>query len=380
VLLVDATPLQSEHRLRGVGAYLRELIGAFEAHGESGVKPHYLVTWQGLEHVAGLPRVRTVRLLRPHTPAQVYWLYNEVALRTALFRLRPRVFFAPDFNGLVHNPFGGTVAVLHDLTALKLARGRGSGLSERLSELRWRRYYAKLCRTRTIIAISGGVKDDAVTLLGIPPARVTVVHHGVDHRHYHPSVGAGPFAEHPPYFVAIGARNDNKNQGRLLRAFARVCREPCVHHSGVKLLFAGPWGGEDLAWLERERRQLGLGASVQHIGYVPYAHLPSLYGNALAFVFPSLEEGFGLPVLEAMASGAPVITSERPSLREVAGDAALLVDPLDEGEIARALHAALERPELRTRLREAGYRRAQAFTWAKTAEATLAILRAAGGI
>lgn len=375
-LLIDATPLQSEHRLRGVGAYVRELLVAIEARLD--VKPHYLVARQGLEHVTSLPRARSVQLLRPHTPAQVYWFYNEVALRAALLQKRPRVFFAPDFNGLVQNPFGHTVAVLHDLTVLKLAASdpRGpAGLSEQLSDLRWRYYYQKLRRTPFIIAISEGVKTDAVGLLDIPAERIEVVHHGVDHRHYRPGMGKAPFAAHPPYFVSVGARRENKNQARLLAAFAEVHRV----RPEVQLYFAGPWQEADLLWLEAERLRLGLGASIKHLGYVPHEHLPSLYGNALAFVFPSLEEGFGLPVLEAMASGAPVLTSSRPSLQEVAGDAALLVDPTSETALTGALRALLE-PQLQERLRAAGFRRAQQFTWAKTAEATLTVLkRAASG-
>lgn len=102
--------------------------------------------------------------------------------------------------------------------------------------------------------------------------------------------------------------------------------------------------------------------------------LPSLYGNALAFAFPSLEEGFGLPVLEAMACGVPVITSNRSSLPEVAGDAALLVDPLDTHALACALNRILTDGALRDELRDKGLARSRRFTWEKTAKDTLSVL------
>ena len=372
-ILIDATPLQSEHRLRGVGAYLRYLIEAIERSGEA--QPHYLVSTVGRALVDGLlPAERTHAVFRPHRPAQVYWMYNELALRWGLARTRPSVFLAPDFNGLVRMPGTKTVAVLHDLTEAKLSATRSESThspSVLLSDLRWRAYYAKLRRADAIIAISQSAKDDAIRLLRIPPARIHVVHHGVDHERFRPSVGEGTYADHPPYFVHIGGRNENKNQARLLEAFARVASErPDVH-----LYFAGPWSEADHDWLEHERTRLGLDARVHHLGYVPDNDLPSLYGNAVAFVFPSLEEGFGLPVLEAMACGAPVITSNRSSLPEVAGQAGLLVDPLDVGAIAHALMTLCDKGGgAASSYRARGIAWSGAFRWETTAAATLAVV------
>jgi glycosyltransferase involved in cell wall biosynthesis len=373
MLLIDATPLQSEHRLRGVGAYLRQLIGAIEKLDDP--KPHYLISTVGRGHSDGtLPSERCHSVFRPHRPGQVYWTYNEVALRAALFKLRPAVFFAPDFNGLVQNPYGHSVPVLHDLTELKLSLTQTpapKNLSLYLSDLRWRVYYQKLKRVPSIIAISHSAKQDACNLLGIPPERVHVIHHGVNHAVFRPGSGEGPYAMHPPYLLNIGARHTNKNQDRLLTAFASVAAEyPDVH-----LYFAGPWHAPDHNWLTQAAQQHGLDKRVRHIGYVPDAELPGLYGNALAFVFPSLEEGFGLPVLEAMACGTPVITSDCSSLPEVAGDAALLVDPRQVSAIAGALRHLLRDPTLQTELRTLGLSHAKQFTWERTAEETLSVLQ-----
>jgi glycosyltransferase involved in cell wall biosynthesis len=119
--------------------------------------------------------------------------------------------------------------------------------------------------------------------------------------------------------------------------------------------------------------QLGLQEQVTFTGYVPDEDLPALYNAAELFVFPSLYEGFGLPVLEAMACGAPVVTSNTSSLPEVAGDAAILVDPYDVNAIAQAMRQVLEDPALAEALRQKGLERAKLFTWEKTARQTIAV-------
>ena len=369
MILFDATPLQSEHRLRGVGAYLSELIGAVER--SEGEKPHYLVSTLGEEHIRSLPRARLLRTPRGHKPAQVYWFYSELAFRPPLWRHRPEVFLATDFNGLVFNPYGKTVAVHYDLSAFKIAGDVPKTLSSRLSDLRWRAYAHKLRRVDGIITISQSAKNDAVSLLGIPDEKIRVIHLGVNHTRFQPRTGVGRFAKSPPYIVNIGARNANKNQARLVAAFARVAAQS----PELQLFFAGPWHPADHAWLEAEAERLGVRGRVRHLGYVPDDDLPSLYGNAVAFVFPSLEEGFGLPVLEAMACGGPVVTSSRSSLPEVAGEAALLVDPYSTNDISDAIARLLAEPDLRERLRRCGFARAAQFTWEKTAWETLSYLR-----
>ena len=143
----------------------------------------------------------------------------------------------------------------------------------------------------------------------------------------------------------------------------------------MRLYFAGPWREPDLAWLRDLNRRYGLEGRAEHIGYVADADLPSLYGNAIAFVFPSLEEGFGLPVLEAMACGTPVITSTTSSCRKWREMPRLLVDPLAVDAIEAAMREVLERPGLRAELAQRGIERAAAFTWQRTARETIAVLK-----
>ena len=383
VKLIDATPLQSEHRLRGVGAYLRALIRAVEQETveQETDDVHYLLAWQApkvLEPLlasVNIPRERTLLLPRPHRPAQVYWLYNEAILRYALLRLRPKVFLAPDFNGLVQNPFGSTVAVLHDITELKLRTDSASGLSEQASLWRWQAYYRKLQASEHILTISESVKRDAASLLNIPETRMEVVYHGLDQDRFQPVEG-GEYAGHPPYFVNIGGRNPNKNQTNIVAGFADIAHE----HPEVHLYFAGPWQKSDLAWLEQQASTHNLEGRITHLGYVPDDAMTSLYSHALGFVFPSLEEGFGLPVLEAMACGTPVITSNRSSLPEVAGDAGILVDPQDAYAIGEAMKKLITDEGLRNELQAKGLARARTFTWQRTAQKTLEIMNRAGGL
>ncbi len=169
------------------------------------------------------------------------------------------------------------------------------------------------------------------------------------------------------YVLSVGSLEPGKNRGSLLRAVAKLRDE------GVDctLAIAGQRGwryeGDEVL-----TQQLGLGERVRFLGYVPSADLPPLYTGAALFAFPSLYEGFGLPILEAMGCGTPVVTSDVSSMPEAAGDAALLVDPLDVDAIAVALRRLLTDDPLRADLRERGLRRAAEFSWRRTAQETLA--------
>ena len=173
---------------------------------------------------------------------------------------------------------------------------------------------------------------------------------------------ANRLGAHQPYFLYVGAFKQHKNLTGLLRSFA-LARRGMPNH---RLVLAGPsqWQYPEL---DATLDELGLGDAVTVLGYVAEADLPALYTAATAFVLPSFHEGFGLPVLEAMACGTPVICSNRDALPEVAADAALMVDPTDLGSLAEAMVRAGSDPALVARLREAGLRRAAEFTWSRTA-------------
>jgi glycosyltransferase involved in cell wall biosynthesis len=174
-----------------------------------------------------------------------------------------------------------------------------------------------------------------------------------------------------PYVLAAGTLEPRKNLERLLDAWAQLA--PALRDAH-ELVLVGPAGWEADSILGRAR-----GAGVRITGYVPDEELAALYGGCELFCYPSLYEGFGLPVLEAMRAGAPVITSNVSSLPEVAGDAAVMVDPLSVDAIGSAIARLLVDPDERARLRNAGRARAAAFSWERTASELRDVLRRIGG-
>ena len=216
-------------------------------------------------------------------------------------------------------------------------------------------------RDADLVLCPSQVTADDCVAHGFAADRLRVVPWGVgQHR-----AGADEIAEvalrhglERPYVLSVGTAEPRKNLGAVFGAFARLRRED------VDLVVVGPSGwGEDLLALAgavpRERVHL--------LGFVPAADLPGLYGGAAAFCYPSLLEGFGLPVLEAMAQAAPVVTSAGTATAEVAGDAALLVEPTDHDAVAAALAGLIDDPDAARRLGDAARRRAETFTWDRTA-------------
>jgi len=218
-----------------------------------------------------------------------------------------------------------------------------------------------------LICVSHNTKRDVMRLLGVPASRISVVHHATN-LSVERAVGASAPAG-PPYFLYVGHRYGYKNVTRLLEAFALVRRR----WSKVRLHFTGA------PFTEPEKRRmdaLGLASSVVSVGYVPEAELAALYKSAVALVYPSLYEGFGFPLLEAMACECPVIASDTSSLPEVAGDAAVYVEPEDTEAWAQAMLRLLEDKPLRRELITRGKLRAGLFSWEKTVSETVAVYRA----
>ena len=261
-----------------------------------------------------------------------------------------------------------SVVTLHDL-ALKahpewLPRGRG-----RWYWARWVPWTARFARC--VLVGSRAALSDAVQLGGIDAARVRVTPWGVP-----PDMAAGPapgaadaarqrYELHGRYLLYVGTIDRRKDVGTLLRALTRL-------DASVSLVVAGTLipGRTDF---DGEVDRLGLRSRVRVLGYVPRADLPGLYAGAGAFVYPSLWEGFGLPVLEAMACGVPVVTYNVSSLPEVAGDAAVLLDPpVSPDALAAALARVVEEGAFRAELIARGRDRVRAFDWRDTARATLA--------
>ena len=229
-----------------------------------------------------------------------------------------------------------------------------------------------LWRAAALACISGATRDELVRRFPVAGPKASVVPLAADPRFAAPLADPALPAElgldGRPYVLAVGTLEPRKNLERLVRAWSSVPAEVRGEHV---LALVGPRGWEDEPILAAAHA-----AGAVLLGHTSDDDLHRLYANATAFAYPSLAEGFGLPVLEAMAAGAPVLTSDRSSLPEVAGDAALLVDPTDEAAIARALGELLGDEGLRTRLREAGAAQASRFSRRATAQATFDLLAA----
>ncbi len=231
-------------------------------------------------------------------------------------------------------------------------------------------------RARRVLAVSSHTAKETEQLLNIPRWKIRVVYHGVDpiFRPLRPEEVAAFRARRglPERLILyVGTLEPRKNLVRLVQAFARLSDA-----EGPFLALAGArgWYDEEIfATVER----LNLGDRVLFPGYIPNEELPLWYNAARVFAYPSLYEGFGMPVLEALACGTPVLTSTTSSLPEAAGEGALLVDPTDVGAIADGLHRLLTDEALREVLRERGLVHAARFSWARTAEETVALYRQA---
>lgn len=234
-----------------------------------------------------------------------------------------------------------------------------------------------LKRSSLTVCVSDFVRQELTELFDIPPERMVTVHHGVGEE-FHPLPGSEAAelvrSRHGldrPYFLYVGKLHANKNIVRMIEAFHAFSAGA---HEDLVLVLAGRqvWGCEGIT---ETIVRLHLTDRVRLIGHRSQAELPALYSGATAFVFPTLWEGFGLPVVEAMACGTPVITSNIACLPEITGGAAMLVDPLSVPDLAHAMEQVYTDPALRDSLRSRGLARAACFSWQNTAAATLEAYR-----
>lgn len=228
-------------------------------------------------------------------------------------------------------------------------------------------------RASAVITSSKQSRRDIVNYLPVSPDRTATVLAAADGR-FRPMQQREimpilhKYGIDEPYILYVGALESRKNLPRLLEAFA-LLRDQIQTWC---LVIVGPHKWK-LSPIYDTVQRLNLEPYVHFTGYVEEEHLPALYNGADLFVFPSLYEGFGLPVLEAMACGTPVITSNTSSLPEVAGDAAVLVDPYDVESIGHAMYAVLTQPALAASMSEKGMKHAAQFTWERTARETIAV-------
>lgn len=346
----------------GVGYYAENLLGGMMA-----VAPEHDYVLFSNRDMRGTwqPLARETVYSRRFFPMRAAWM--QAVLPGSLRRVRPDVCHFPNYLAPVTSgcPY---VVTIHDMTLFITPR------FHRFKKLVLDRTLVPHVARRAagIVTVSKSARNDIVRYLKVPPEKVRVVMNAVSPA-FTPvcdqaklDAVCARYGLNVPYILYVGTIEPRKNLQRLIQAFAQLKKRGLPH----RLVMVGQPGWHCAPiYAEVERQNLQRDAIFT--GYVPYEDLPALYSAAESMAFPSLYEGFGLPVLEAMACGTPVVTSASSSLSEVAGDAALLVNPYQVEQIANALHLIHSEPDLAASLREKGRERAAHFTWENAARATL---------
>jgi glycosyltransferase involved in cell wall biosynthesis len=364
----------------GIGRYVYNLVSALAglAHEHTLVVLHNPAIRNTRHDIPALARLPGVELVA--TSARPFTIAEQVGVPRLLGRVGADLYHVPYYV----RPYAGlscpSVVTLYDVIPRRFP-GEVSRRARILFDLLTR---LSIRASERVIAISASARADLVAAYGIPADRIAVTPLAADPR-FRPLPPTAitalrvKYGLSEQYVLSLASNKPHKNLPRLIAAWAEIAasRTSTVGAVACPLVVAGHWDPryQQARRIVAERR---LEAAVRFLPDVAEADLPALYGGALLFVFPSLYEGFGLPPLEAMACGTPVICSNTSSMPEVVGDSALLVDPTDVDGIAAGLARLIDDAALRAKLRAAGLQRAAGFSWARTATTTLAVYEQAG--
>ena len=368
--LIDARALQDESRMRGIGSYVRGLLSSYA---EMGVSDEIELLLRGR---AGVPpeaeqfsyRIAAPRL--PKTKRRIQPVVDPFTVSLALRKARPSLYHSPDYAQplVARCP---VVITVHDLIPFILTDYPWLR-RERLLALR------QLRHADALLADSQSTANDLVTVAGVPGDKIEVIPLGVHLPREAVSTDEiartlERYALKSGFLLAVGAFDPRKRIGDLLETFARV---RAAHD--VELIIVGEQG-KFAEPIKNEITRRSLASHVRMPGYVSSKELASLYASCGCLLFTSAYEGFGLPPLEAMAAGAPVAMYDNSSLREIAGDAAIVAADGRPQELAAKVSALLGDPAEQEWRRRAGRKWAANFTWRRTAEATFAVYQRLAG-
>lgn len=371
-IAIDYTPAFEQSG--GIGRYVRELTAALAVTDRAS---EYRLFVSGAA-AGGLPAAPAANFRWRPTAISPRWLARiwqraRLPLPVELFTGKVDLFHATDFVLPYTLAATRTLLTVHDLSFVRVPEAASPPLKAYLDAVVPR----SVARADHILADSAATKDDLIELYGTPADKITVLYSGVDQcfrrlndRRLLESTRSKYGLADVKYILSVGTVQPRKNYSRVIRALAEV------QATGLDLHYAIA-GGK--GWLEDEMRHTiastGMGDIVHVLGYVDDEDLPALYSEAQMLLMPSLYEGFGLPVLEAMACGVAVITSKFSSLPEVAGDAAILLDPTDIAALRDAIIAVETDLALHEQMVRKGYRQAEKFTWRRSAAQLLLVYR-----
>ncbi|MCB1778032.1 MAG: glycosyltransferase family 4 protein, partial [Candidatus Competibacteraceae bacterium] len=364
------------HPLTGIGQYALRLARGLRAHPAIEETRFYSAyRWiDDPEQVLAANRpIARIRRWIPFKPLALN-LYGAVRSRAFLWQTRALKHYLLHSPNYILLPFDGpAIATIHDLSYLHYPQHHPR---ERILFME-RNMPRTLAQATAIICDSQFIRQEIIDILGVPADKVVDVPLGVDPIFHPREMTTLQLAlnryhlDGLAYLLAVSTLEPRKNLPRLLIAYARLPEALRARHP---LVLVGDRGWLN-AELERHLAPLERIGQLRRLGYVPQADLPALYAGAHAFAYPSLYEGFGLPLLEAMASGIPALSSHRSSLPQVAGDAALLIDPEDIDDLTAGLERLLSDDLWRAAARPRGLEQAGRFSWKRCVEETVAVYR-----
>lgn len=365
---IDATTIYTT-RPTGLGVYTINMVNELARIHDN------LVVWTVDDSLLAVDPDKVRRVMQPfrflgNHLFQLRAAWVETVLPALVRKERIDVLYTTIPNAMSRPPVPQVVTV-HDLIPLKFPQD-----APRTVRLNFRyRLPGILARSAAVIAVSDFTRHDLLETYDLDPGKVTVVGEGYEEHLFRencdPEILARYGLRAEGYYLYVGNASARKNLHRLIRAFAAVASR--VPHD---LVLVGSKSLRERRELEAAAEGVGIKGRVRLLDYVPREHLPSLLSGSVAFVFPSLYEGFGLPVLEALACGAVVVAANATSIPEVAGDAVLYVDPRDEESMAAALLRVGD-PELRRDLSRRGRERCRMFDWNDAARKVLAVIASA---
>jgi len=358
----------------GIGRYSDNLIKAILEHDR---KNDYVLFFNFFQKPR--QRLRDIKNLikNSKTPVEIemsafpvkikQWLIGTKFPLNRLYKKPIDLFYAPFFAGIPQVGWKKQVVTIHDLAFIKFPDHRGKNISH---------YYLKrtkqaVKKSQKIIAVSQATKKDLINLLHVKSEKIKVIYESVD-KIFHRQKIPKTFLKRYPYtkndfILSVCTLEPRKNLSRLVKAYATL---PYAVQKKFKLVLVGSKGW-NIDELYKNILDLNLKDKIILPGFVSDEDLAYFYNAATIFVYPSLYEGFGLPVLEAMACGLPVITSNASSLPEVAGKAAILINPYKEEQIALAIRKVINSDNLQRTLRQKGLLQAKKFSWKKAAQETV---------
>jgi alpha-1,3-rhamnosyl/mannosyltransferase len=372
---INAVSLMSP--LTGIGQYTCQLVRQIQSFGLSPWL-FYGTGWSREIRTEALPGIGTVKnLFKRIVPRPYVAMRYVLGHRFASGVRRNAVSLYHDPNFMAYRFDGPTVVTVHDLSWVRYPETHPAARVREMNRL----MPQTVERAAHVLVDSEYIRHEVIEHFGISPEKVTTCLLGVtpDFRPMDADTCRPFLAPHGlawgRYILAVGTLEPRKNLTTAIAAFSRL---PDDIRRRYPLVVAGMQGwGEDR--YTKELRELIRRGEARMVGYVPQAGLPALYAGARMLVYPSLYEGFGLPPLEAMACGVPVIASDRASLPEVVGDAGIQIEALDETAITQAMRALIEDDAFHGRLSAAGSKRAARFSWEQCAARTLAVYRNAAG-